>query len=92
MSELDLSRARMWGESRDESRESSVVCRGRFLAIAVIIVINIISICLIISMVIINSIIMLIIMIFKHETVVCRGSSVTNSSDGLIFVKRRALF
>jgi len=29
VSELDLSRARMWGESRDESRESSVVCRGR---------------------------------------------------------------
>jgi len=29
VSELDLSRARMWGEPRDESRESSVVCRGR---------------------------------------------------------------
>jgi len=29
VSELDLSKARMWGESRDESRESSVVCRGR---------------------------------------------------------------
>ena len=29
VSELDLSRARMWGEARDESREGSVVCRGR---------------------------------------------------------------